>query len=324
MSVVLIPDNVHQNAIDIIARTSGLAVDAPGKLSQDDLIQQIPEAHALIIRSGVKITPDVLKAATNLKAIARAGVGVDNIDLDAATAHNVVVMNTPGGNTISTAEHTFGLMLALARQTVPGHTSLAAGRWDRKKFLGVELKGKTLGVLGFGRIGQAVAVRAQAFGMSVIAYDPYVPETVFQAMNVTQVMLNDLYAQSDFITLHALVTEETRHMINATAIGKMKQGVRIVNAARGGLIDDPDLAEGIQSGKVAGAALDVYDPEPPPEGNPLIGLEHVIHTPHLAASTIDAQITVAVEAAELIVEALQQNTFNNVVNKPVLDKLNQA
>lgn len=321
MTVVLIPDNVHQNAIDILAKTAGIAVNAPGKLSQDDLVQQIPEAHALIIRSGVKITPDVLAAAPNLKAVARAGVGVDNIDLDAATAHGVVVMNTPGGNTISTAEHTFGLMLALARQTVPGHTSMAAGRWDRKKFMGVELNRKTLGVLGFGRIGQAIALRAQAFGMSVIAYDPYVPQTAFEAMNVASVSLADLYAQSDFLTLHALVTEETRGMINAAAIDQMKAGVRIVNAARGGLINDADLAEGIQSGKVAGAALDVYDPEPPEDGNPLIGLDNVVHTPHLAASTIDAQITVAVEAAELVIEALQKGEFNNVVNKAVLEQL---
>lgn len=321
MTIVLIPDNVHQNAIDILAKTSGLAVDAPGKLSQEDLIQQVPEANALIIRSGVKITPEVFAAAPNLKAIARAGVGVDNINLQAATEHNVVVMNTPGGNTISTAEHTFGLMLALARHTVPGHTSLAAGRWDRKKFVGVELKGKTLGVLGFGRIGQAVAVRAKAFDMNVIAYDPYAPDTIFSALSVPQVTLDELYAQSDFITLHAPVTGETRGLIDAGAIGKMKADVRLINAARGGLINDADLAEGIQAGKVAGAALDVYEPEPPATDNPLLGLDNVLHTPHLAASTIDAQITVAVEAAHLIIAALQKNEFSHVVNQDVLDKL---
>lgn len=318
MSYVLIPDNVHKQAIDLIVAAEGIAVSAPGKLSQDDLMAQIPEADALIIRSGVKITPEVYKAAPKLKAIARAGVGVDNIDLAAATENDVIVMNTPGGNTISTAEHTLGLMLSLARHIPQGNASLKAGRWDRKKYMGVELRGKTLGLVGFGRIGQAVAKRAQGFEMNVIAFDPYAPDNVFSITGVQRTDLDTLYAESDFISLHTLVTDETKGMINADAIRKMKEGVRLVNAARGVLIDDWALAEALKAGKVAGAALDVYATEPPPEEHPLIGLDNVIDTPHLAASTVDAQITVAVEAAELIIDFLHNGTHANVVNKDVL------
>jgi D-3-phosphoglycerate dehydrogenase len=315
---VLIPDNVHQKAIDLISEEKAIAVLAPGKLTQEELIDQVGDAHGLIIRSGVKITPEVFAAAPNLKAVARAGVGVDNIDLQAATEHGVIVMNTPGGNTISTAEHTFGLMLALARHIPQGNASLKEGRWDRKLYMGVELMGKTLGIIGFGRIGREIASRAQAFGMTVIAHDPFVPGDIFEVTKVKRVALEELYAESDFISLHSLITDETRGMINAETIATMKDGVRIINAARGALIKENDLAEAIKSGKVAGAALDVYDPEPPNPDNPLIGLPEVIDTPHLAASTKDAQIAVAVEAAELIIDVLLNDTSQNVVNPAVL------
>ncbi|GAB5491066.1 MAG: hypothetical protein Phog2KO_12810 [Phototrophicaceae bacterium] len=318
MITVLIPDNVDQKAIDLLGKYDGLEVLAPGKLSQDDLIAQVGSANALIIRSGVKITPEVFEAAPNLKAIARAGVGVDNIDLEAATKHGVVVMNTPGGNTISTAEHTFGLMLALARHLPQGNSSLNEGRWDRKKYVGVELKGKTLGLLGFGRIGQAVAIRAKAFEMHVIAYDPFLIDDVFVNLGVERVDTDALYARADFITLHAPATEDTNGMINSDSIAKMKDGVRIVNAARGVLINDADLALGLESGKVAGVALDVYVEEPPAAEHPLLKFDNVINTPHLAASTTDAQVTVAVEAAELIADALLNQNYTNVVNKGVL------
>lgn len=318
MITVLIPDNVDQKAIDLLGKYDGLEVLAPGKLSQDDLIAQVGSANALIIRSGVKITPEVFEAAPNLKAIARAGVGVDNIDLEAATKHGVVVMNTPGGNTISTAEHTFGLMLALARHLPQGNSSLNEGRWDRKKYVGVELKGKTLGLLGFGRIGQAVAIRAKAFEMDVIAYDPFLIDDVFVNLGVERVDTDGLYARADFITLHAPATEDTNGMINSDSIAKMKDGVRIVNAARGVLINDADLALGLESGKVAGVALDVYVEEPPAAEHPLLKFDNVINTPHLAASTTDAQVTVAVEAAELIADALLNQNYTNVVNKGVL------
>lgn len=319
MPTVLIPDNVHQKAIDLLNGVEGLTVQATGKLSQEDLIAQVSDADALIIRSGVKITPEVFAAAPNLKAIARAGVGVDNIDLEAATEHGVVVMNTPGGNTISTAEHTFGLMLALARHIPQGHSSLKEGRWDRKKYVGVELKGKTLGILGFGRIGQAIATRAQAFEMNVLAYDPFLGDEIFNELSVERVDLGKLYQEADFITLHAPATEDTKGMINQAALAQMKDGVRIVNAARGALIHDEDLATALQSGKVAGVALDVYVEEPPAADHPLLGFDTVIDTPHLAASTIDAQITVAVQAAELIEAALLRGTYENVVNPAVLD-----
>ncbi|MEM9951810.1 MAG: hydroxyacid dehydrogenase [Chloroflexota bacterium] len=318
MPTVLLPDNIHQKAIDLLNDISDLTVLATGKLSQEELIAQVPDADALIIRSGVKITPEVFAVAKNLKVIARAGVGVDNIDLASATQHNVVVMNTPGGNTISTAEHTFGLMLALARHIPQGNQSLKEGRWDRKKYVGVELKGKTLGVLGFGRIGQAIATRAQAFEMDVIAFDPFLGDDVFAELNVNRVDLDTLYAQADFITLHAPATDETAKMINSESLAKMKDGVRIVNAARGVLIDDEALAEALASGKVAGAALDVYVEEPPADDHPLLKFDNVIDTPHLAASTTDAQITVAVQAAELIVDALLNDKHENVVNPDVL------
>ena len=321
MPHVLIPDSVHQRAIDIVTNAPGLTVSAPGKLSQDELVAQVGTAHALIIRSGVKITPEVFAAAPILKIIARAGVGVDNVDLDAATRHGVVVVNTPGGNTISTAEHSFGLMLALARHIPQGHATLKAGRWDRKLFEGVELREKTLGLLGFGRIGQAMATRAKAFDMNVIAFDPFLGDGVFNDLGVQRVDLDTLYAQSDFISLHAPMLPETQGIINADTIAKMKNGVRLINAARGGLIVDADLAAAIQSGKVAGAALDVFEPEPPAADNPLIGLDGVIHTPHLAASTSDAQITVAIEAAQLVVAALLNGTYINVVNPAVLETI---
>lgn len=322
MPHVLIPDSVDQKAIDLLSKCEELVVSYPGKLSQEQLLAQVPTTNAMIIRSGVTITAEIIAAASNLKAIARAGVGVDNVDLDAATAHGVVVMNTPGGNTISTAEHTFGLMLALARFIPQGHATLKEGRWDRKNFTGVELKGKTLGLLGFGRIGQAMAKRALAFEMDVLAYDPFTPEAVYTAIGAKRAASpEEIYAAADFISLHSPALPETKGMINAKTIAQMKDGVRIVNAARGVLIDDNALAEALKAGKVAGAALDVYVEEPPAADHPLLGLPNVIHTPHLAASTSDAQITVAVEAAELIANALIYGKFENVVNTAVLEKL---
>jgi len=315
---VLIPDALDQVAIDVLTKAQGLRVSYPGKLSQEQLIAQVGDAHALMIRSGVKITREVLQAAPHLKIVARAGVGVDNVDLAAATEHGVIVVNTPGGNTISTAEFTLGLMLSLARFIPQGDASLKAGKWDRKTFIGVELRGKTLGLVGFGRIGRAVAKRALAFEMTVIAYDPYVTAESARADGVEKVELDDLYARADFISLHALINNDTHHMINAASIAKMKDGVRIINAARGALIDDADLAEAIKSGKVAGAAVDVYEEEPPPPNHPLLGLPNVIDTPHLAASTSDAQVTVGVEAAELIVDYLLRGKLANVCNPAVL------
>lgn len=315
---VLVPDNVHQNAIDILEASADIRVSAPGKLAREDLLETVAEAHALIIRSGVTADAELLAHSPQLKAIARAGVGVDNVDLAAATARGVTVMNTPSGNTISTAEHAFGLMIALSRHIAPGHQSLADGRWDRKVFTGAELKGKTLGIIGLGRIGQAIATRAQAFEMTVIAHDPYLPPAVAESINVPLLTLDEVFSSADYLTLHAMVTDETREMIRAETIATMKEGVRIINAARGALIHSADLAAALNSGKVAGAALDVYETEPPPADHPLIGLPNVLHTPHLAASTSDAQVTVAVEAAQLIVDFLLEGEAANVCNPAVL------
>jgi len=315
---VLVPDNVHQKAIDILEASAGISVCAPGKMERAALLSAVADAQALIIRSGVSADAELIDKARELKAIARAGVGVDNVDLSAATARGIVVMNTPGGNTISTAEHAFGLMIALSRHIAQGHQSLAEGRWDRKAFSGVELKGKTLGIIGLGRIGQAIATRAQAFEMSVIAHDPYLPPAVADAINVPLLELDAVYARADYLTLHAMVTDETRGMIKADTIAAMKGGVRIINAARGALINSADLAAALTSGKVAGAALDVYEMEPPPADHPLIGLPNVVHTPHLAASTSDAQVTVAAEAAQLIVDYLLEGKAANVCNPAVI------
>jgi len=314
---VLVPDSVNKKAVEILEQ-AGLKVTAPGQMKREETLAAIPDADALIIRSATKADAALINASTKLKAIARAGVGVDNVDLDAASAKKIAVMNTPAGNTVATAEFAFGLMLALARHIPQSFVSMQAGKWDRKSYQGVELRGKTLGIIGYGRIGQALGKRAAAFDMTVLAYDPFIPADTIRKIGAEPVSLDELLAQSDFISLHSVVTDDTRGMINATNIAKMKKGVRIVNAARGALINDADLAEALKSGQVAGAALDVYNEEPPPAGHPLIGLPNVIHTPHLAASTDEAQVAVAIEAAELIVAALQKNEFKNVVNADTL------
>lgn len=316
---VLVPDSVNKKAVEILEQ-AGLKVTAPGQMKREETLAAIVDADALIIRSATKADAALINAATKLKAIARAGVGVDNVDLDAASAKGIAVMNTPEGNTVATAEFTFGLMLALARHIPQAYDSLNSGKWDRKSFQGVELRGKTLGVVGFGRIGRAVAKRAQAFEMTVIAYDPFIPADFAADLGVEMVSLETLYSRADFITLHSVVTDETREMFNRSTFAQMKKGVRIVNAARGALINEADLAEAIKSGQVAGAALDVYGEEPPPAGHPLIGLPGVIDTPHLAASTDEAQVAVAIEAAQLIVDALLNNAYKNVVNAAVLAK----
>lgn len=317
-SHVLLPDNIDSAAIDLLRGYAELTLHAPGKMERGDLLDAVAEADAIIIRSGVTADAELIARAAKLKAIARAGVGVDNVDLDAATAAGIVVMNTPGGNTISTAEHTFGLMLSLSRHIPQGHQSLLEGRWERKNFTGVELKGKTLGIIGLGRIGQAIAIRAKAFEMTVVAHDPFLPPAVAAAIDVPLLPLDEVYAKADYLTLHALVTDETRGMINAESIAKMKSGIRIINAARGALINAADLADALGSGQVAGAALDVYETEPPEADYPLIGLPNVIHTPHLAASTSDAQVTVAIEAAQLVADFLLHGKAANVCNADVL------
>lgn len=317
---ILVPDNVHASAVEVLkAAGDQISYAANGQITREALLAAVPEANALVIRSAHKIDAEVLNAAPKLRIIARAGVGVDNVDIPHATELGIVVVNTPDGNTISTAEHTFGLMLALARHIPQAHESMNAGKWDRKSYSGVELRGKTLGIVGLGRIGRAVAKRALAFEMHVIAFDPYLEADVAADLGVTLVSMDELFRSSDFISLHALLTPENREMINRESLAKMKKGVRIVDAARGALVNEADLAEALQSGQVAGAALDVYAEEPPSPDNPLLHLPNVVHTPHLAASTEDAQITVSVDAAKLVVDALLNGQLANVVNPAVLD-----
>lgn len=314
---VLISDNVDQKAVDLLRSTDGFEVNAPGKMSREEVLAAVPLADALVIRSGTTADAELLEKAEKLKVIARAGVGVDNVDLDTATARGVVVMNTPGGNTISTAEYTLGLMLALARHIPEAYGGMREGRWDRKTYMGTELRGKTLGVFGFGRIGKEVAKRALAFEMTVIAYDPFVTDV--DGLDVELVDQKTLFSRADFLTLHSIVTDDTREIIRRETLDRMKPGVRIVNAARGALINDNDLAEAIKSGHVAGAAVDVYHQEPPPAENPLVNLDGVIHTPHLAASTDDAQIQVGLDAAQEVIDALTRGVYQNVCNPAVLD-----
>jgi len=276
--------------------------------------QHLAEADALFVRSAVKVNADVLAKAPKLRVIGRAGVGVDNVDLPAATAAGVLVMNTPGGNAVAVAEHTLGLMLCMARSIPQASASTKSGKWEKKKFTGSELRGKTLGILGLGYIGQEVVKRARGFEMKIIASDPYANPQIAAGLGVSLVSLNELYAQSDYITLHVAITQETNGMLNDAAFAKMKTGVRIVNCARGELVDGQALARAIQSGKVAGAAIDVFETEPPPAGDPLLALETVLATPHIGGSTGEAQEIVGVRIVEQVVEYLQRGVAINAVN----------
>lgn len=276
--------------------------------------QHLGDADALFVRSAVKVNADVLAKAPKLRVIGRAGVGVDNVDLPAATAANVLVMNTPGGNAVAVAEHTLGLMLCMARSIPQASASTKSGKWEKKKFMGAELRGKTLGILGLGYIGQEVARRARGFEMKIIASDPFVNPKIAADLSVQLVTLDQLYAQSDYITLHVAITKETNKMLNDAAFAKMKTGVRIVNCARGELVDGEALARAIQSGKVAGAAIDVFETEPPPAGDPLLALETVLATPHIGGSTGEAQEIVGLRIVEQVVEYLQRGVATNAVN----------
>ena len=276
--------------------------------------QHLSDADALFVRSAVKVNAEVLAKAPKLRVIGRAGVGVDNVDLPAATAANVLVMNTPGGNAVAVAEHTLGFMLCMARSIPQASASTKSGKWEKKKFMGAELRGKTLGILGLGYIGQEVAKRARGFEMKIIASDPYANPKIATDLGVSLVALDELYKHSDYITLHVAITNETNKMLDHAAFAKMKTGVRIVNCARGELIDDAALASAIQSGKVAGAAIDVFEIEPPPADNPLLALEPILATPHIGGSTGEAQEIVGVRIVEQVVDYLQRGVVLNAVN----------
>jgi D-3-phosphoglycerate dehydrogenase len=319
---VLVPDNLNKAGLDTLVAEGDLSVIAPGKMTRTQTLVTIPEAHALIVRSDTKVDAEMLAQAQNLKVVVRAGVGVDNIDLNECTARGIVVMNTPDANTVSAAEHTIALILAMARRIPQADRSMRKGEWERKNFTGIQLMGKTLGIIGFGRVGRAVAERVRCLGVNEIAYDPFVPEDVARHLGLSLVSrLDDLFERADIISLHAVITDQTREIINAENITKMKDGVFIVNAARGALINDADLAAALKSGKVAGAALDVYDVEPPSPDNPLLGLDNVVYTPHLGASTFEAQEAVGVEAAHAVINALLKTRYDNVRNRAVLERM---
>jgi D-3-phosphoglycerate dehydrogenase / 2-oxoglutarate reductase len=292
----------------------------PKRLPEAELLPVVADAVALLVRSETKVTRMVIEAAPKLRAVGRAGVGVDNVDVAAATQRGVVVMNTPGGNTVTTAELSFAMLLALARKVPQAHSSMAAGKWDRKLFQGIELLDKTLGILGMGRIGSEVAKRARAFGMRVIAYDPYLTEDRAKAIGAEFAgEVDDIYRVADFISVHMPVTPETKGMLNAAAFAKMKPGVRIVNCARGEIISETDLVAALESGKVAGAALDVFAVEPLPADHPYRKQPNIILTPHLGASTQEAQEKCGIEVAEVITAYLLTGEVRNAVNLPYLD-----
>ncbi len=311
---VLVSDNLSGEGIEIMKR-GGLEVVVRTGMSPDELRREIAACDGLVIRSATKVTADVLAAADRLKVIGRAGSGLDNVDKAAASKRGIVVMNTPGGNTVTTAEHTLSMMMSLARNIPQATASLKAGRWEKKKFGGVELYKKTLGVIGMGAIGAQVAKRAIGLGMTVLGYDPYLSTEKAEELGVELSDLDAIYRRSDFITVHTPLTGETRGLINVKTIKKMKDGVRIINCARGGIVNEADLVSALKSGKVAGAAFDVFEVEPP-EGNPLLGLDNFICTPHLGASTEEAQLNVAVAVAEQVRDYLVYGIVRNAVNVP--------
>ena len=314
MAKVLISDKLSPAAVAIF-RSRGIDVDIKTGLSAAELRAIIGEYDGLAIRSATKVTRELLDAATNLKVVGRAGIGVDNVDVKSATAAGVVVMNTPYGNAITTAEHAIALMFALARQIPEASASTKAGKWEKNRFMGVELTGKTLGLIGCGNIGSIVADRAIGLRMRVIAHDPYLTEKRALVLGVEKVELDDLLARAEIITLHTPLTESTRNVLSREALAKTRKGVRIINCARGGLIDEAALADAIKSGHVAGAALDVFETEPATD-SPLFGLEKFVCTPHLGAATAEAQENVALQVAEQMSDFLTSGAVANAINMP--------
>ena len=317
---VLIADSISQRGVDELSRDNAVEVTIKTGLKESELIELIPEFSALVVRSQTKVTANVLNAGAKLRAVGRAGVGVDNVDVEAATRRGIVVLNAPGGNTISTAEHAFSLLLSVTRKIPQADANVRSKHWDKKNFEGVELYNKTLGVIGMGRIGSELSRRAIAFGMRVVAYDPYLSATRARSLQVELVDdIDDLLAIADFISLHTPLTPETRHVLDQVRLGKTKRGVRVINCARGGLVDEAALAQALRDGHVAGAALDVFEIEPLPADSPLRAAPNVVLTPHLGASTAEAQESVGIEIAQSIRAVLLEGTIRNAVNMPNLD-----
>lgn len=315
---VLVADPVSEQGIAVLQKE--FMVDVKLKLLPEELTAIIDQYDALVVRSETKVTASIIEAATKLKVIGRAGVGVDNIDVAAATQKGIIVLNAPEGNTMAATEHTVAMMLALARNIPQAHASMKAGKWERSKFMGVEMRGKTLGVFGLGRIGAGVAKRALAMEMSVMAYDPYISASQAKALGVELAEIDEILAAADFLTLHLPLTAETKYLFNEARLAKVKPGVRIINCARGGIIDEFALAELLKQGRIAGAAVDVFAKEPIEAGNPLLGLENVVLTPHLGASTAEAQVGVAVDVAVGISAALKGEPVTTAVNMAPIPK----
>ncbi len=310
---VLVSDSLSEKGIEILEK--GAEVDVRTGMSPEELKECIGEYDALVVRSQTQVTEEVIEAAENLKIIGRAGVGVDNIDVEAATQRGIIVINAPEGNMISAAEHTIAMMMAMSRNIPQANQSMRAGKWDRKLFMGVEVRGKTLGVVGLGRIGTEVAKRAQGMEMNIMAYDPFISEERAADLGVKLTTVEDIVLNADYITVHTPLTKDTRNLIDREEFEKVKPGVRIINCARGGIINEEALADAVASGKVAAAAIDVFTSEPP-TGSPLLEQDNIIVTPHLGASTKEAQVNVAVDVAEQIINFNQGLPVKNAINMP--------
>jgi D-3-phosphoglycerate dehydrogenase len=316
MHKILISDTLPQHILEKYNKTENISIENKAGISKEDLIKIIHEFDALVVRSRTKVTADIIEAAKNLKVIGRAGAGVDNIDTEESTKHEIIVMNTPGGNTIAAIEHTIAMILATLRNIPRANSSLLDGKWDRKAFVGHEVFEKTVGILGLGKIGFGVAKRLKAFDAHILVYDPIVTEDVADSIGAKMVELNELLEKSDIITVHAPKIPETINMINEETLSKCKDGVIIVNVARGGIVNEKDLFEALESGKVSAAALDVYSSEPPTDFK-LVKHPHVVATPHLGASTEEAQIKVADMIIDQIIEYFEKNIARNAVNLDV-------
>ena len=315
---ILVSDKVSEDGLAVFQK-AGIAVDYLPEITQDEIKARIHEYAGWVIRSRSRATADIIQRATNLKVIGRAGVGVDNVDTAAATRQGIIVMNTPGGNTTSTAEHTISMMLSLARKIPQAHASMKAGQWDKKSFTGVEMAGKTLGIFGLGRIGQEVAKRMRAFEMHILGYDPFLSEERMRQLGIEACTVDQICERADFLTIHTPLSAETKDLINATRLSKMKKTARLVNCARGGIVNEEALLDALQKNRIAGAALDVFAAEPLPEDHPFRKLDNMVITPHIAASTVEAQENVTIQVAEQVVDVIKNNTVRNALNAPSVD-----